>query len=81
VRPRASAAPKLARVSVPSVIVSKTVWHPQADRRVALVALEGGDARELHEGDAIGSLVVSKIEPSGVVFVHDGVELRRRVGQ
>jgi hypothetical protein len=71
---------KVARADVPSVLVSSTVWHPQRDRRLAVVTLEGGAARELHEGDAIGSLVVSEIGPSGVVFLHDGVELRRRVG-
>jgi len=34
----------------------------------------------LHEGDAVGPLVVGRIEPSGVVFLHEQVELRRRVG-
>jgi hypothetical protein len=78
---RVAAAPApVARPSAPSVLVSKTVWHPQRDRRVALVALEGGDPRELHEGDTIGPLVVSEIEPSGVVFELDGAPLRRKVG-
>jgi hypothetical protein len=45
-----------------------------------MVSLEGGATRELHEGDAIGPLVVSEIGPSSVVFMQDGVELRRRVG-
>jgi hypothetical protein len=66
--------------SVPNVLVSRTIWHPQRERRLAMVAFEGGAPRELHEGDAIGSLVVAKIEPSGVVFLHDGAELRRGVG-
>ena len=85
-RKRASAPAKppapvpVARADLPAVLVSSTVWHPQRDRRLAMVALEGGAARELHEGDAIGSLVVSEIGPSAVVFLHDGVELRRRVG-
>jgi len=70
----------VARAYVPDVLVSSTVWHPQRDRRLAMVAFEGGAARELHEGDAIGPLVVSEIGPSGVVFLHDGIELRRRVG-
>ena len=85
--PRAAGAPqaaaptqKLVRANVPDVFVSSTVWHPQKDRRLAKVTLAGGAAQELHEGDAIGPLVVSVIEPSGVVFLHDGVELRRRVG-
>jgi hypothetical protein len=73
-------AEQLARAELPGVLVSRTVWHPQRDRRLAMVSLEGGAPRELHEGDAIGSLVVSEIGPSGVVFLHDGVELRRRVG-
>jgi hypothetical protein len=58
---------------------SSTVWF-RSCRRLAKVTLAGGALRELHEGDAIGPLVVSEIEPSGVVFVRDGVELRRRVG-
>jgi hypothetical protein len=66
---------------VPNVYVERTIWHPMAERRVAVVELEGSDETlELHEGDAVGPLVVGKIEPSGVFFVHDGVELRRRVG-
>ena len=77
---RAARPELVARPSVPDVLVSSTVWHPQRDRRLAIVAFEGGAARELHEGDAIGPLVVSEIGPSGVVFLHDGVELRRRVG-
>jgi hypothetical protein len=69
------------RSSVPTVYVERTIWHPMAERRVAVVALEGnGETLELHEGDAVGTLVVGKIEPSGVYFVHDGVEVRRRVG-
>jgi hypothetical protein len=68
------------RTDIPGVLVSSTVWHPRRDRRLAMVALEGGATRELHEGDAIGPLVVSEIGPSSVVFLHDGVELRRRVG-
>ena len=77
---RKPAPEKLVRTNLPDVFVSSTVWHPQKDRRLARVTLAGGAAQELHEGDAIGPLVVSVIEPSGVVFLHDGVELRRRVG-
>jgi len=77
---RQESPPRVARTIVPDVRVSSTVWHPQRDRRIATVTLAGGAPKELHEGDAIGPLVVSLIEPSGVVFVHDGVELRRRVG-
>jgi hypothetical protein len=69
------------RSPVPTVYVERTIWHPMAERRVAVIVLEGNDETlKLHEGDAVGPLVVGKIEPSGVFFVHDGVELRRRVG-
>ena len=31
-------------------------------------------------GDRVGRLLLVSIEPTGVVFDHDGSELRRRVG-
>jgi hypothetical protein len=68
------------RAPVPDVRVERTSWHPQSARRVAVVLLGAEDPREVHEGDALGPLVVARIEPSGVVFVHEGVELLRRVG-
>jgi hypothetical protein len=45
-----------------------------------LITVDGG-VEEIQEGDAVGPLVVSKIEPSGVVFEHEGIEIRRRVGE
>jgi hypothetical protein len=70
-----------ARSEIPGLRVQRTVWHPVAERRIAVVELDGGDGpREIHEGDAVGPLVVSEIEPSGVVFLHEGIELRHRVG-
>lgn len=78
--PTAPAAPPIARALVPEVRVEQTRWHPDAARRSALVEVDGG-SREVHQGDAVGPLVVSTIEPSGVVFTHDGVELRRRIGE
>ena len=72
------------RNPIPPLLVTQTIWHPRAERRVALIERlddsEGGEALRLHEGDRIGSLQLVSIEPAGVVFVHDGVELRRRVG-
>ncbi len=66
----------------PRLVVTGTEWHPDASRRVARVQLEGRDAAlALREGDAVGSLVVREIEPSGVVFRLGEVELRRRVGE
>jgi hypothetical protein len=53
-----------------------------AERRIALIEFDrSAEHREIREGDAVGPLVVSKIEPSGVVFVHEGVEVRRRIGE
>jgi len=71
-----------ARSPLPAVYVERTIWHPDADRRVAVIALEGSEqSLELHEGDAVGTLVIREIAPSGVSFYRDGVELRRRVGE
>jgi hypothetical protein len=82
---KSSAAPsssEIARAEIPDLRVERTVWHPIAERRVALIEFErSAERREIREGDAVGPLVVSKIEPSGVVFVHDGVEVRRRIGE
>jgi hypothetical protein len=79
--PRAAEPEPILRSPVPNVYVARTIWHPLAERRIAVVELGGSDETlELHEGDAVGPLVVGKIEPSGVFFVHEGVELRRRVG-
>jgi hypothetical protein len=64
----------------PSVRVEQTSWHPDPTRRTALLEVDGGP-REVQEGDSRGSLLVTKIEPSAVVFSKDGVELRRRIGE
>jgi len=78
---KASAKPApIVKAVVPSVRVEQTRWHPDAARRTALVQVDGGE-REVQEGDSVGPLEVSKIEPSGVVFLRDGVELRRRIGE
>ena len=80
-RPPSEAPSRLVRAFVPSVLVVRTMWHPAAERRVAEIEVEGRpEPLLLHEGDVVGPLVVSEIEPSGVVFLHDEVELRRRVG-
>jgi hypothetical protein len=68
--------------AVPPPVVRRTIWHPDADRRRAVVELEGRDEPlTLRQGDAVGGLVVVEIEPSAVTFLRDGVTLRRRVGQ
>jgi hypothetical protein len=72
------------RTRIPSVLVTQTIWHPRAERRIALIerldASDGDELLRMREGDRIGSLELVSIEPAGVVFVHDGIELRRRVG-
>jgi hypothetical protein len=74
----------IARNPIPSVLVTQTIWHPRAERRVAVIerldASGGEESLRMREGDRIGSLQLVSIEPTGVVFVHDGIELRRRIG-
>jgi hypothetical protein len=81
-RGEAGAEPEFAVVAAPPEIsVLRTTWHPSPERRVARVRLADGEASiDLHEGDAVATLVVKAIEPSGVVFLHAGRELRRGVG-
>jgi hypothetical protein len=70
------------RAEFPLISVYKTIWHPDVDRRVAIVELtESGEQLSLKQGDAVGPLVIETIRPSGVLFVHDGVEVEYRVGQ
>ena len=77
--PREPAAPQ---PSAPSVLIERTSWHPKPERRVAWVRVEGlSDPRELHEGDAVGTLVVKEIRPSSVLFQHGSEQLQRRVGE
>jgi hypothetical protein len=69
------------RIEVPPIRVNKAVWHPDAARRHAVVTFaQDGEALKLREGDAIGPLVVKSIKPGGVLFYHDGVEVRYNVG-
>lgn len=90
-KPAAAPAPRPAPVvakpapppapSAPAVLVERTSWHPSAERRAAWVSVEGiTGTRELHEGDAVGALVVKEIRPSAVVFLHGADTLQRRVG-
>jgi hypothetical protein len=75
--------PVIVRDPVPSVVVRRTIWHPKRERRRAeLSLLEGGETRivELREGQSIGPLELAEIGPTGVIFLHEGVEIRRRVG-
>jgi hypothetical protein len=61
--------------------VEKTLWHPEAGRRVAVVTLPDHEGSlRVREGEVVGEVLVSKIEPSGVVFSGDQGEVRRAVG-
>jgi hypothetical protein len=65
----------------PEVEVLRTVWHPNPERRHARVRVAGlAEPVDLREGDVVSTLVVKTIEPSGVIFLHGGRELRRTVG-
>ena len=67
---------------VAGIRVEQTFWHPRPDRRVAVLALpEREQPLRVHEGDAVGALVVTEIEPSGVVFTQHGQRLRRALGE
>jgi len=85
VEARVEAKPKLAPPPPvprpPDVYVARTEWHPIAERRIAVVELGTSGEAVVREGDVIGSLVVAEIEPTGVHFMHDGLDVRRRVGE
>ena len=73
--------PRIERIPIPEFVVTRTVWHPSAARRVASVQLKGASAVQLiSEGDEFGTLKVVEIQPSAVLFRRDGVEIKRRVG-
>ncbi|MDG2334745.1 MAG: hypothetical protein P8Q97_11015 [Myxococcota bacterium] len=62
-------------------VVIQTLWHPKSERRTARITVPGGTQLQLQEGDRVGELTIEAIELSGVVFLHEGVEVRRGVGQ
>lgn len=69
------------RAKVPAIRVEKTIWHPDADRRVAVVKLiDVDEVLRLKEGDAVGPLVVIGIKPGSVLFSHDNIEIQYNVG-
>jgi hypothetical protein len=69
------------RAKLPTFKVEKTIWHPDADRRVVVVKLvDAEEVLRLKEGDAVGPLVVKTINPGSVLFSHDGIEVMYNVG-
>jgi len=65
----------------PDIVVTRTVWHPFAELRTVRVEVSGGAPVELNEGGRAGLFEVGTIEPSGVIFRYDGVEIFRKVGE
>jgi len=69
------------RAKLPTLSVEKTIWHPDVDRRIAVVRLTGAEeSLQLKEGDAVGPLVIKAIKPGSVLFNHDGIEIVYNVG-
>ena len=74
-------APAIPDMTPPKVTVKKIIWHPTSERRVAEIEVEGRKGPlQLHEGDAVATLVVSEIRPSTVIFLHGGEKLHHKVG-
>jgi len=69
------------RAKVPAISIEKTIWHPDAFRRIAVVKLlDDEEVIRLKEGDAIGPLVVKTINPDSVLFNHDSIEIVYNIG-
>lgn len=84
-KPQRKKAPPIRRVErapMPEFVVTQTVWHPAASRRVAMIRLKGqAAARSYSEGDDLGSLELVEIQPAAVVFHRDGVKIKRSIGR
>jgi len=82
---RASETPAIRTIErppMPEFVVTRTVWHPEAGRRVAMIRRSGQSAAQAFgEGETLGVLEVVEIQPTGVLFRRDGVEIKRRVGR
>ncbi len=80
---RPAATPPVAARKTSEIVVARTIWHPVAGRRRAILEIrESGGTREveLRQGERIGSLMISEIRPAGVTAVRNGVEREYRVG-
>ena len=81
-RSEAPAIQTIERPPMPQFVVTRTVWHPDAGRRVAMIRRSGQDAAQAFgEGENLGVLEIVEIQPAGVLFRRDGVEIKRRVGR
>jgi len=73
---------KIERAPMPDFVVMRTVWHPEAGRRVAMIRVSGHrEPKAFGEGDAMGVLEIVEIQPAAVLFRRDGVEIKRRIGR
>ena len=73
---------RVERTPMPEFVVTQTVWHPAASRRVAMIRLKGEPAaRSYSQGDGLGSLELVEIQPAAVVFQRDGVRIKRSIGR
>ncbi len=81
-KPAVKPAPSKPAMPKTAVSVERTTWHPLADRRIAWLRVPGeSEPRRVVEGDVIDGLLVTTIEPSGVVFDRDGEKIRRALGK
>ena len=63
-------------------IVLRTVWHPDASRRLAYLSEDGSPSEiEFEEGDLWQGWRLVEIKLSGVAFERQGVRRYLRVGQ
>ena len=75
--------PGVVREPLPKLAVNSTTWHPHQRRRTAQFSVEAEDGTRtvtLREGEMLGPLRLKEIGPTGVTFVHGGVEVKRRIG-
>ena len=75
--------PVIVREQLPSLVVTRTTWHPDRGRRRAeLEVSEGEELRvvSLREGQFLGPMELLEIRPTGITFRHNGVEVQHRVG-
>ena len=80
IEPQHKRTARVAPTAALGISVLRTIWHPKPERRTALLDAPGDESpREFREGDRVGSLLLLRIEPSGVVFERDGVELREKI--
>ena len=78
-QPEPALAPELAPAPAPALQVVRTWWHPVAERREALLLVEGEEQR-VREGQSFGDAVVTRIDLDGVLFTMGDRELVRKVG-